>query len=832
MTRLLAFALRLLVRDLRAGHLTVLLLGLVVAVGALTAVGLFTDRIARGVERQSASVLAADLSVRSAHPPRPEIVQLAAATNTQTVQTVGFPTVVSWAQGDDLRRELVSLKAAEDGYPLRGDVLITDSIGEEGRVAEGLPAPGEVWVDTNLLLRLGGEVGTQLKVGTASFRVGRVLVSRPDQAFAFAEIAPSLLMRLDDLASTGLLRPGSRVVYRQLFAGDASSIGALEIALDSTLAPSETLTDPASLQGPIRDALDNLRRFLGLAAMSAVILAAAAVAIAASRFMRRHLDTAALMKVLGRRQGEVAFVFAVELGAVAVGGAVLGMLLGLLVQTGLTGIAARLIDVTLPPAAPWPLGVGLVTAVLVTGGFALPQLLALQRTPALRVLRADLPAPGAGQLVSYLSALVALGGLLWLIVDDPHLVFWLLGGLGAAALLMLLLAYAVVRLVGMTRGGVGVAWRYGLANLARRGWDSATQVVAFGLGLAVMLLLALLRGDLLEAWQRSLPPDAPNYFLLNIQPDEREGVRALFEDAGVETAAYAPLSRGRLVSINGIAVDEVAFPRDEGGVFASREANISWAADLPPANRVLRGRWWEDGGAVSEVSVEEETFATLGLSLGDRLIFSAAGEEFEASVTSVREVDWDSFEPNFFLVFSPGALGDFPASYLTSAHVDDDQRGALVALGQRYPTVTVYDVNALLTQVRSTVSRAVAAVQYVFALSLVAAVLVLLAAVESTREPRMVEAATLRALGASRRQVLAGIAAEYSAIGALAGLGGAIGAGVTGYFLAREAFSFDYVPAPSLLLLGVVLGLLLVGLAGVASAGRSASVPPVRVLAG
>jgi putative ABC transport system permease protein len=803
----------------------------VVAVTALTAVGFFTDRVGRGVNRQAAAVLAADLSLRSAHPVDADVRALAGAYGVDTVSTVSFPTVITGtSRGGERRRELVSLKAAEPGYPLRGEVRVADAVGDAGTVADGVPPSGEVWADTNLVLRLGGRPGGTVKIGEATFTISKVLVSRPDQAIAFSDVAPGLLMRLEDLERTGLLVPGSRVTWRQLFAGDEPAMAAFRPALEARVGASASLSDPRSAQGPMRAALLDLQRFLGLAAMSAVILAGAAVAIAASRFMRRHLDTAALIKVIGRPQREVTLLFALELLAIAVAGGAAGIVLGYGVQAGLARLAATLIDVALPPPSALPVLGGVATALLVVGGFALPQLDVLRRASPMRVLRDDLPAPGARALLTTGGALLALALLLWLVVRDLALVAWTLGGLVASTVVLLALAWLAVRAVGRSRGAsVGVSWRYGLASIARRGWDSASQIVAFGLGLAVMLLLALLRGDLLEAWQQSLPEDAPNYFLLNIQPHEREPLRELFAEYGLEANAFAPASRGRLTAIDGTPVEEITFPRDDGGVVVQSEANITWSETLPAANRIVRGKWWNDP-AVAELSVEEETFETLGLSLGDVMAFDVAGERFEATVTSVREVDWDSFEPNFFLVFSPGVFGDLPTSWLTSVHVPDDARDGLLALGDRFPTVTVFDVNALLNQVRSTVSRAVAAIQYVFALTLVAAVLVLLAAVEATREPRMLEAATLRALGASRRQVLAGIATEYGLIGALAGLGAAAGAGALGVLLGRNAFGFDYWPSPTLALTGLIAGVVLVGGAGLAAAGRSAGVPPVRVL--
>jgi len=381
------------------------------------------------------------------------------------------------------------------------------------------------------------------------------------------------------------------------------------------------------------------------------------------------------------------------------------------------------------------------------------------------------------------------------------------------------------------RRGVGVAWRYGLANIARRGRDSVVQIVAFGLGLMVLLLLALVRDDLLRDWRASLPADAPNYFMINIRPDEGEAIRAFFHERGLPPTALVPLVRARLTAINDVSVDQLRFESERARNFVEREANLTWAQALRDDNRLVSGAWWSeaDGGG-ARVSVEQEYAQRLGLKLGDTVTYDVAGEPVTARITSLREVRWDSFQPNFFMVFSPGVLDDVTGTLITSVHVRPEQRPALVDLVRQFPEVTIIDIAALLSQVRDVMDKAALAVQYVFLFTLAAGLMVLLAAVQATRDERRYESAMLRTLGASRRVVFQGVAAEFTALGLLSGLLAACGATVVGYYLAREVFNLRYAPDPWVWVVGVIGGAFLVGIAGVLAARSAVTQPPVETL--
>jgi len=823
----LRFALRNLRRDLKSGELAVLLLALLVAVASLTAVGFFTDRIGRAVEQQSGEVLAADLRLESARPIDADYDEAARRRGLRVARILSMPSVVFHGEASSL----VALRAVGDGYPLRGRLKIADEPFGPSRATEAIPGPGEAWADSRLLARLGVPVGATLTVGAHDVKVTQVLDYRPDQGAGFGDLSATLMINLADVPATGLIQPGSRVSRAVLFAGDARDVRAFREDVQKRRKPGERLQAIEDASPQIRASSDRAGRFLSLASLVSVLLSAVAVAMAARRYATRHLDSVALMKCMGASQGFVLRQTLVQLVCVAVIVTVLGTAVGFLAQAGLAWLLRDLIRSELPPPGPATAWLGLVTSVTILVGFALPPLLQLKRVPPARVLRRNLEPPPLRYAAVYLFAIGAVLALLYWLVRDGRLVTVVASGLAGTFAALALAGWLLVKALAPLRSGVGVAWRYGLANIARRGRDSVVQIVAFGLGLMVLLLLALVRDDLLEDWRASLPADAPNYFMINIRPDEGDAIRAFFRDRGLPPTELVPLVRARLTAINDVPVGEIRFATDRAQDFVEREANLTWTRTLRDDNRLVSGEWWRDGdGGAARVSVEQEYAERLGLKLGDTVTYDVAGEPVTARITSLREVRWDSFQPNFFMAFSPGVLDDVTGTLITSVHVRPEQRPVLVDLVRQFPEVTIIDIAALLSQVRDVMDKAALAVQYVFLFTLAAGLMVLLAAVQATRDERRYESAMLRTLGASRRIVFQGVAAEFTALGLLAGLLAAGGATVVGFFLAREVFNLDYAPDPWVWVIGVFGGAALVGLAGVLAARSAVTQPPVETL--
>ncbi|MEJ2513847.1 MAG: FtsX-like permease family protein [Gammaproteobacteria bacterium] len=822
----MVFGLRQVGRELKSGEVRVLAAALALAVAAMTAVGFFTDRIGRAVELRSAEVLAADLVLRSNRPIDTSRDALAGELGLDTARTSSFPSVV--LAGDN--SALADIEAVSPGYPLRGQLKTSASMDAESGITDAVPDPGEAWADPRLLARLGegADVGMVLEVGRIRLRVTRLLDYRPDQGLGFVEFAPTLMINLSDVEATGLIVPGSRVSYRLLVAGEPDALDTFRKRVEPVLGPSERLRDLEDAQPQIRSSVERAGRFIGLASVVSALIAAVAVAMAARRFASRRMTTVALMKCVGATRGFVLGATLTQLAVVGLLAALAGIAVGYLAQEGLVRLLSAMVGDQLPPPTLAPAVSGLVLSGLVLAGFALVPVIELCRTPPGRVLRRDLLPASAGPLVLYGAAAAGVVGLLWWQIRDADLLGWLLAGTVGAAAALVASGWLLVRLASRLRGG-GTAWRYGLANVGRRGRESIAQVAAFGIGLMVLILLTLVRSGLLDQWRATLPEDAPNRFLINIQPDEADPVQNfLAEHFGGGT--LVPLVRARLVSVNGRDVADMEFPSPRAARLVDREANLSWAVEPSPDNRIIAGQWWDSPKATGQVSVEEEFARDLGLSLGDTLSFDVAGSRLSAEITSLRTVQWDSFNPNFFMVFPPAALEGYPRTYISSVHVERADRGQVLELVRQHPSVTVIDIEAALDQVRSIMDQASLAVQYVFLFALGAGVLVMLAVVQSTREERLYESAMLRTLGAKRSVVLAGVAVEFSALGVLSGLLAAAGATAVAWILATRVFNLEFSPDPWVWLAGTLGGMVLVGGAGVLATRSVVTHAPVNVL--
>lgn len=821
------FALRSFLRDLRAGELSILLASVVVAVTAMTAVGFFTDRVGAAMKAQASEVLAADLVIRSPSVIQDDFLDRAEARGLRTAELLSFPTAVLAGE----QSALASVDAVSEGYPLRGEVLVSSTLFGRTAPAGGIPARGEAWAEPGLLARLGADVGVTIRLGEVSLRITRSLAFKPDQNIGFVNLAPGLLMNLADIPASGVIKPGSRVTWHQMYAGEERAVTDFRAELAPLLDRDQALRGREDAGEQITAAIDRAQRFLSLASLITVILAAVAAAMAARRYAGRHLDSIALLKTLGATQRAVSGVMLAELVVIIVVSTAIGLAAGWLAQYGLAALARDFIGFELPGVGGRPFLLGIVTALTVVIGFAMPHLLLLSATPPIRVLRRDLPPPRLGTGVAYGSAVLALFVMITVIVRDLLLVGLIAAGLAATALLATGLGLLLVRSLARFRGAAGVAWRYGLANVARRRGESVVQIVAFGLSLMVLLLLGVVRADLLEAWQLSIPEDAPNQFMINIEPGQMPELNRFFADELGREPHALPLIRGRIVRVGEVPADEYDFPSPRGASFVQREANVTWAARLPDSNEVVAGRWWDENHrGAPELSLTDEVAEQMGVGLGDRLSFSVGGEEIEATVTSLRRVDWDSFQPNFFLILSPGVVEDLPQTWLASIYIPQDRLPLLAELVREFPGVTVLDLDIVLAQVRSVIERASLAVQYVFLFTLLAGVVVMLAAIQLTRDERRFESAILHTLGAARRKILQGVATEFLTLGGLAGLLAAVGAGAAGWALAHYAFELEYRADPWILPLGLAAGALIVGVTGTFATRRAVSEPPVAVL--
>jgi putative ABC transport system permease protein len=819
---------RLLARDWRSGEVLVLLAALVVAVAAMSAVTFFTDRVRQAVAQQAGEALAADLRLESISPLPSAYRDAAKRHGLAIADVVSFRSVVLVGEASSL----ADVRGVSEGYPLRGAVQVADELSAVPRNVTGIPQRGEVWAEPSLLARLGANVGDQIEVGTLSLRVTQTLEFRPDEGWRFMEIAPTVLLNLVDVESSGLLAPGSIAEYEALYAGNDRAVADFRRELEPLLTRDQELEDFRDGRPEVRESVANAERFLVLSALVSVLLGGVAVAMAARRFVARRLDAVALMKCLGAKHAEVLRLNLAQLLLLVLAAGVIGSAIGFVAQFGLTALLADFVEAQLPAPSGRDIVLGPITALAVAVGCALPPLLQLGAVPPARVLRNDLGPPPLRYTTIYGVATAAVTAMLFFLFRDLELIVYLLVGAALTFAALFLAGASLVAALQRVRGSVGIAWRYGIANVARRGRESSVQVVAFGIGLMVLLLLTLVRTELMVEWQQTLPAGAPNHFLINIQPAERAAMGATLTDYGIDNPQFTPLVRARISHVNGRPVAEFQARTERGRNELEDEINLTWAEALNPDNEIVAGSWWQPGDATPQLSLEEELLAEIGLELGDEVTYAIGGESFTVRVTSSRRVHWDSFRPNFFMVLNPGQIEQFAHTYITSFHVPPDRRSITTDLVRRFPGVSVIDIGAVLDQVRRAMDRASLAVQYVFLFTLAAGLMVLLAAIQATRDERMFESAVLRTLGARRSTVLQGVAAEFTALGLLSGTLAAVGAGAIGYFIATNLFQLDYFPGPGLWLSGLVAGAAIVGISGTLAVRSVVNEAPVVTLRG
>ena len=825
-TRLFSLAARQLLRDARAGELRVLFFALLVAVAASSAIGYFSARLNDAMLLRASEFLAADLRLSGSSPASQEQIDAGLKLGLDHAQAVEFSSVVAAADGI----QLASVKAANSRYPLRGELRSAAEPYAPEEVGSG-PRPGEAWAEARLMVALNLKIGDELEIGAKTLRLSRVLTYDPDTAGDFYSLTPRVLMHLDDRAATEVVQPGSRVRFRELWRGDADTLAAYRQAVEAGLEPNQRLDDARDGNRQVGGALGRAERYLNLASLAAVLLAGVAVALSSARFAARRFDASALLRCLGLSRREALALFGLQLALLGLVACVIGALLGWAGQHALFYLLRGLIPDDLPPANLWPALAGMATGLVALAGFALPPLAALGRVPPLRVLRRDmLPVPASSWLV-YGAALIALGLIMWRLSLDLRLTLALLGGGLLAALLLGSLLLLGLQSLRRLLQRAALPWRLGLGQLLRHPLAAAGQSLAFGLILLAMALIALLRGELLDTWQDQLPEDAPNHFALNVLPAERDAFAARLAELSPHPAPLYPVVPGRLIMINGEPVRQLVTKESRGERAIQRDLSLTWAEDLPSDNLITAGNWWGAAHAseLPGVSVESELAESLQLKLGDQLRFNVGGIERDAQVTSLRQVDWDSFQPNFYMIFEPQTLQDLPATYLTSFYLPPGQDAELVALSRAFPSVTLLQVDALLAQLRSILAQVTLAIEYVLLFVLAAGITVLLAGLQATLDERIRQGALLRALGAERKLLISARRAEFGLLGAAAGLLAALGCELVSFLLYRYAFDMSWQPHPWLLLLPLI-GALLIGLAGVLGTRRALNASPLSVL--
>jgi len=822
-------ALRMLVRDWRAGELRVLAAALVVAVASVTSVAFFADRVSRALVRDAHQLLGADLVLVSDHPWKPGVSAEIERRGLLRAEALNFISMARAAQDG----QLAGVKAVTGNYPLRGRLRIATAPGARDAAAESGPARGNVWLDERLVSSLGAPVGARVKLGASQFTVAAVLTLEPERGVNFFNIAPRLMLNIADVPATGLVQTGSRVWYYLYAAGEPAAVAQFEQWAREHLERGQRVENLESGRPEVRGSIERAQRFLGLTALLAAILAGVAIALATRRFVERHLDACAVMRCLGATQNRLLALYGAEFLVLGAAACALGCALGYLAQGAIAAALGELLRASLPAASMLPALQGFLVGLVLLLGFALPPLVQLKNVPAVRVIRREAGAPSGGMLAIYAAGLTALSVLLVWQAGDLRLGLYVIGGFGVAVLVFAGVAFGALRAVSASAvarrlGARSSALRYGLANLRRHARGNAIQVASLALGLTAVLLLTFTRNDLVDAWRRSAPPDAPNRFLIGVQPDQVSAVRSFLAAGGIAAAELYPMVRGRLVAVNGKPVSEADYAEERAKRLVEREFNLSYADALPGHNQIAAGRWFAPGAR--ELSAEEGIANTLGWKLGDELTFTVGAERFSARISSLRKLRWDSMKINFFVIVPPTLLEGYPASFVSAFHVAPGKEAALDGLTRRFPNLTLVDVSAALRQVQAVIDQVINAVEFVFLFALGAGLLVLYAALVATEDERRREAAVMRVYGASRAQVTGSQRAEFLAMGLVAGVLATLGAAVIGQILARRVFELDLPPSPALWLAGPLAGVLLLSLNAWLSARKVLTASPALTL--
>ena len=824
-------ALRLLWRNWRSGEVKLLAAALMLAVAVVSGIAIFTDRLERTLVQESNMLLGADLIVRGSQPHNPDWSALAAEDGIEQTTAVLFSSMVY--AGDHMH--LASVKAVTDGYPLRGQLDISTipfaSQAKDIQTAEGVPAPGEVWVDSRLLPLLHIELGDSLAVGEYELVVTQVIIREPDSASPFSFMGARVLMNMADLERTQVVQPGSRVQYQWLLAANNNALDSFAEWLEPQLSKHERLVDVESGQRGLGRTLETGRSFLLLAAVIGVLLAGVAIALAARQFSSRHVDQVALMKSFGVSAQRIRQLYFVQLLLLAVVASMAGLLVGELIQRIVAASLQQVYQIALGTASIYPYAISFATGLICLIFFALPSLWFLPGVPPLKILRREL---GVNTLHLWIQVALAFSAILLLIIlfsQDFALALSVIGALSGVLVITAGMALGLLKLSRHIATNTGSIWRLALANLQRRREQTLVQIVVFATAIMLLLTLTIVRTSLIDEWQLQLPEDAPNHFLVNIPPHDVEAVQQMLDEKQLEREQLYPMVRGRLTAINGTEPTEAQ--RSANGVF-NREANLTWTDTLAGDNEIVAGQWWDKWQSSAEglpgVSVEIELAEEAGLSIGDRLTFSLGGLILEAQIASFRSLDWRSMKPNFFFIFEPGALDNYSPTYITSLYLPLEQKSFINDLLRRYPTMLVIELDRIIDQIRTIVTQVSNGVLLVLWLTLVGGCLVLIAAVTSSIDSRKQESGLLRALGSPRRLMIGSVWAEFSVLGLLSGIIAVIGAEILLISLQYWVLETPIRPHYIFWLVGPLAGGLFVGSLGALSCRSVVNTPPAVVL--
>lgn len=782
-----SLAIRLFLRDYRSGELTTLLLALVIAVTSSSAISLFADRLQNTMTNQAAEFLAADLVISSSSSIPNEWLERARALDLNQSQTAEFSSVLI----EHEQVLLAGVKAVSSNYPLRGHLkTIQNDYTEEKTLNQG-PASNTVWVEKRILSALGLKLGDTLNVGEKPFTITQVITYEPDKRGDLYSLSPRVMINDLDLAATQVIQPGSHVHYFAQFAGDSKSLAAFKAWLKPQLNPSQRIMDIHEDRPEVGGAIKRAERYLGLSSIMVVLIAGVAIAMTTRRYTERHFDTTAILRCLGSTQNQIITLFSYQILLLGLFACSLGCLFGWLTQALLLDLLKNLLPSNVAPPGMLALFFGFITGMVILVGFALPPLLRLHKVPALRVLRRDLlPLPASAWLV-YGLATVILMFLIGRYTQDARMTVTIIGSGLACLILLGLLINSILLLVRAQLPRFSLSWRLGLQNLIQERQVSVSQILAFSVTLMAMVLCFTVKTDLVDNWRKQLPANAPNHFALNIFPDQLPSVQQDLHTISQSDKYFYPVVSGRLIRINDRPVQQHVTKDSQGQQAVERDLSLTWSHELPITNKIVGGNWWTIDKP-NVVSVEQKLAENLGIKLEDVLTFSVGSEQFNAQVSSLRQVPWETLQPNFYMIFPPNTLERFPHSYITSFYLANNEKNSLNAFLKKYPNTMILEVDLMLAQFKMILNQLTSALNYLFYLAFGAGFTVLFAAVYATLDQRIYKGALMRTLGANHNLLNKAHLLEYCMLGFLSGVLAIILAEAIMYCLYQYVLHLDY----------------------------------------
>lgn len=790
----LRLAARLAWRGARAGEYRVLLLALILAVTCATLLGVVGERMQGALDLEAARISGGDLVISGREAASDELLDAIENTGLRWSQRVSLTSMASHEEA----MQLVNLSAVDAAYPLLGQVRIESTEGEQA--LSQAPAKGEAWLEPGLALRLDLTLGDFLEVGDLRLKFAAYLLETPEQTGGFASFSPRVLVSLDSLQGSALLGPLSRARWNLGLTGDAQGLESMREALPELMAGHQRLRDMQEDRPGIARALDEGRRYLGMAGLIAVLLASLAVALASQRQAKRQAKEVALLRCFGHSRARVRRLFLLQLFWIGCVSGLLGGLLGYAVHLGLVALLAPLLPLTLPPPSVWPLVAAIALALWLLMGFSLAPLLSLAQVSPLAVLQARPWRLTASAWLTYGLAVLATLGLGYWLSKDLLLTLWTLAGLLFVGGIVALLGWLLLKLMMSRLARFPWQWRQGLRRLGRNPAETLLQLATFTLAFTAVLLVARGGYQLVGDWQAQLPEQRPSQFAVDIQPHERGEFVALLDSWGLESSQLYPILRARLTQINGAEAESQVPSASRNDNTLRRELNLTWSEELPTGNRLQEGRWWPEVEALPEevlpISIEAGMATRLGLEKGDRLSFNLAGSPLQSKIVSIREVNWESFNPNFYVIFPPGYLDDLPHTFLASFTLPEDEASFMREMSRQFPGVAFLDVRAILAQAEGILRQLSLGVQYLLGFVVLAGLLVTWALIMASLDARLREQALLKVMGAQRSSLRGRQLAEFLLLGGLAGILAAALGELLYSLLADQLFSLQWSPAP------------------------------------